>query len=90
MEFGGVMDIWVETRFKDFFAWQFSERELKLPERKQFIEQIKMKFVHNAEWMYFRADHKWLIHKSRFIDFMDLYCQFVSSYVNKQGEMYLG
>ena len=83
------MEIWTEFRFHDFFAWQFSERELKLPERKLFLDKIKSELKYKTEWMYFREEKKWLIHKSRFIDFMDLYCQFVSSYINKQSEIYL-
>ena len=78
------MEIWTEFRFHDFFAWQFSERELKLPERKLFLDKIKSELKYKTEWMYFREEKKWLIHKSRFIDFMDLYCQFVDSYVNNQ------
>ena len=84
------MDIWTEHRFHNFFAWQFSERELKLPEHKQFVEQIKAQFQHKTERMYFREHNRWLIHKDRFIDFMDLYCQFVKSYLIKQGEIYFG
>jgi hypothetical protein len=83
------MDIWVENRFKDFFAWQFSERELKLPGHKLMVEQIKADFKHGTERMFFREETCWLIHKSRFADFFDLYFQFVKDYALAQGEMNL-
>ena len=81
------MHIWPQDN--NFFAWRFNELELKLPERKLFLDKIKSELKYKTEWMYFREEKKWLIHKSRFIDFMDLYCQFVSSYINKQSEMEL-
>jgi len=81
------MDIWTEFRFNDYFAWQFTERERKLPEAKEFVEQVKNTFAHKTERMYFREENRWLIKKACFIDFMDLYCQFVKSYVFKQSEM---
>ena len=76
------MDIWPQDN--NFFAWRFNEFELKLPEHKDFVEKVKAEFAHKTERMYFREENKWLIHKSQFIDFMDLYCQFVDSYVNNQ------
>lgn len=84
------MDIWVENRFKDFFAWQFSERELKLPGHKLMVEKIKAEFKHGTERMFFREEKRWLIHKSRLIDFLDLYCAFIRDYIWAQGEMNLG
>ena len=84
------MDIWTETRFKDFFAWQFSERERKLPEAKEFVEQIKAQFQHGKERMFFREEKRWLIHKTKFIEFMDLYLNMIKNIVFKQKEIYLG
>jgi len=82
------MEIWTEFRFHDFFAWQFSERELKLPERKLFLDKIKSELKYKTEWMYFREEKKWLIHKSRFIDFMEIVIEFYQKLVFKQGEMF--
>ncbi len=83
------MDIWIENRFKDFFAWQFSERELKLPGHKLMVEKIKADFEHGTERLFFREEKRWLIHKSRFQDFFDLYFQFIKGIVEAQGEMNL-
>jgi len=81
------MEIWTEQKFKDFFAWQFSDREKKLPEAKQFTETIKAEFKHKTERFYFRDEQRWLIHKAKFDLFMDIYWSFIKSIVFKQSEM---
>ena len=80
------MYIWPQDN--NFFAWRFNELELKLPEHKQFVEKVKAEFAQNTERMYFREEKKWLIHKSRFIDFMEIVIEFYQKLVFKQGEMF--
>ena len=81
------MEIWIEKEFKHFFAWQFSDREKKLPEAKMFVANIKKEFEHKKERMYFREKKTWLIHKDKFNLFMEIYWDFVDKIVNKQSEI---
>jgi hypothetical protein len=79
------MDIWVQDQ--NYFAWQFSDRERKLPEAAEFIAAVKKEFEHGKEWFYFREDHRWLIHKLKFPLFMEIYYKFIKDIVFKQNEM---
>lgn len=82
------MEIWTNIKFKDFFAWQFSDREKQLPEAQEFVATIKKEFKAGSERYYFREEKRWLIHKSKFDLFWKIYSYFIRNMVFKQGEMF--
>jgi hypothetical protein len=78
----------IRSASKDYFYWQFDEKEKELPESRELIEKVKSKIPANGGRYYIKDRQCWAINKQFFHEFIAIMNEYYYNLCFKQGELF--